>query len=80
MMKVVQTRLTSLEYRLLREYAESRGLTIMEALREIVRKHLVEGKVDPQDPIFTEGPTVKGKGAAEDTSVRHDEVLYGRSP
>lgn len=37
-LKVVQTKLNNLEYELLRRYAESRGLTTMEALREIVGK------------------------------------------
>lgn len=78
--KVVQTRLTSLEYELLRRYAESRGLTIMEALREIIRRHLIEGEVNPEDPIFVEGPTVKKRGVIDRTSMEHDKALYGRSP
>jgi len=75
-LKVVQTKLTSIEYELLRRYAESRGLTIMEAVREIIRRHVLEDRVYPDDPIFREEPAVKG-GAREDTSERHDEVLYG---
>ena len=75
-LKVIQTKLTSVEYELLR-YAESRGLTISEALREIVRKHVVEGRVYEDDPIFAEGPAVKRRGVRERTSERHDEVLYG---
>ena len=76
-LKVVQTRLTSLEYELLRRYAESRGLTIMEAVREIIRQHVMEDKVYADDPIFTEEPLVKGRGVGEDVSERHDEILYG---
>ena len=51
-LKVVQTKLNNLEYELLHRYAESRGLTIMEALREIVRKHLLEEEIDQNDPFF----------------------------
>ena len=74
--KVIRVELTSIEYRLLREYAESRGLTIMEAVREIIRRHVLEDRVYPDDPIFREEPAVKG-GTREDTLERHDEVLYG---
>ncbi len=77
MLKVVQTKLNNLEYELLRRYAESRGLTIMEALREIVRKHLLEEEVDQNDPFFVEGPLVKKKGVVDKTSIEHDKILYG---
>jgi len=76
-LKVVQTKLNNLEYELLRRYAESRGLTIMEALREIVRKHLLEEEVDQNDPFFVEGPLVKKKGVVDKTSIEHDKILYG---
>ncbi len=76
-LKVVQTKLNNLEYELLRRYAESRGLTIMEALREIVRKHLLEEEVDQNDPFFVEGPLVKKKGIVDKTSIEHDKILYG---
>jgi len=76
-LKVVQTKLNTLEYELLRRYAESRGLTIMEALREIVRKHLLEEEVDQNDPFFVEGPLVKKKGVVDKTSIEHDKILYG---
>jgi len=77
MLKVVQTKLNNLEYELLRRYAESRGLTIMEALREIVRKHLLEEEVNQNDPFFVEGPLVKKKGVVDKTSIEHDKILYG---
>ena len=76
-LKVVQTKLNTLEYELLRRYAESRGLTIMEALREIVRKHLLEEEIDQNDPFFVEGPLVKKKGVVDKTSIEHDKILYG---
>lgn len=76
-LKVVQTKLNTLEYELLRRYAESRGLTIMEALREIVRKHLLEEEIDQNDPFFVEGPSVKKKGVVDKTSIEHDKILYG---
>ena len=77
MLKVIQTKLNNLEYELLRRYAESRGLTIMEALREIVRKHLLEEEVNQNDPFFVEGPLVKKKGVVDKTSIEHDKILYG---
>jgi len=79
-LKVVQTRLTLLEYELLRRYASSKGFTIAEALREIVRRHVIEDRVYSKDPIFVEGPVVKSKGVRERTSVEHDKVLYGSKP
>ena len=76
-LKVVQTKLNNLEYELLRRYAESRGLTIMEALREIVRKHLLDEEVDRNDPFFVEGPLVKRRGEVDKTAIEHDKILYG---
>jgi len=76
-LKVVQTKLTSIEYELLRKYAESRGLTIAEALREIIRRQVLEGEVRADDPLFTKGPVVRGKKIKEEVSERHDEFLYG---
>ena len=76
-MKVVQTKLTDAEYELLKAYARSRKLTLSEALRQIVRERVLEGGVDPEDPLFTEGPSVKARGVPERTSERHDELLYG---
>jgi len=49
----------------------------MEALREIVRKHLLEEEVDQNDPFFVEGPSAKKKGVVDKTSIEHDKILYG---
>jgi len=78
-MKVVQTKLTNIEYELLRRYAESKGLTIMEAVREIIRKSVLEDRVYPDDPIFVEEPVAKRRGVMDRTSVEHDRVLYGEN-
>ncbi|MCD6510471.1 MAG: hypothetical protein J7L11_08820 [Thermoprotei archaeon] len=78
-MKVVQTKLTNIEYELLRRYAESKGLTIMEAVREIIRKSVLEDRVYPDDPIFVEKPAAKRRGVMDRTSVEHDRVLYGEN-
>lgn len=77
MMKVVQTELSSIEYKLLKEYALSRGLTIKEAIRIIIREKILEDKVVSNDPLFTADPVVKGERVKDDTSVRHDRYLYG---
>ncbi|GEM_PF-919477 len=76
-MKVVQTRLNSIEYEMLRKYAEAKGLTITEALREIIRKAVMEEEIDKNDPIFVEGPAAKRTGQVDRTSEEHDKVLYG---
>jgi hypothetical protein len=76
-MKVVQTELNEAEYRLLVDYAKKRGRTIKEALREATLKLVVSDIVHPDDPLFTEPPSVKGTGKRERTSAEHDRFLYG---
>lgn len=76
-MKVVQTKLNSLEYEQLRRYAKAKGLTITEALRKIIREHVIEEGLNLDSPIFTQGPVVKKKGITDRTSVEHDNILYG---
>ena len=76
-MKVVQTELNETEYKLLVDYAEKRGRTIKEALREATLKLIISDEVHPDDPLFTEPPSVKGTGKNERTSSDHDKMLYG---
>jgi len=76
-MKVVQTKLNNIEYEMLRKYAEARGLTITEALREIIRKVVIEEKINENDPIFVEEPAAKKTGRIDRTSEEHNKVLYG---
>ena len=76
-MKVVQTELNEAEYRLLVDYARKSGRTIKEALREATLKLIISDAVHPDDPLFTEPPSVKGTGKKERTSAEHDRLLYG---
>ncbi len=76
-MKVAQTELNETEYQLLARYAQEHKLTVKEALRLAARRLVLDGKVNPEDAIFTRmlvGPKtgVKNRGSEE-----HDEILYG---
>jgi len=77
-MKVVQTRVPEQEYTLLAEYAARTEKTLQEALREAIRKLVLEDEVDPQDPVFTLPPGGKPSARKRRISERHDELLYGR--
>jgi len=78
-MKVVQTTLTESEHKLLEEYAKRNSMSIKEVLREAIRA-MVEGGVDPTDPIFTCHPSSGQTGKKDRWSVDHDKFLYGESP
>ena len=45
-MKVARTELNESEYRLLRHYTQTRGITLKEALREATRLLVLSDKVD----------------------------------
>lgn len=75
-MKVVQTTITEAEHKLLEEYARKNSMSIKEVIREAV-KATVEGKVDPNDPIFSCPPSSKRTGKKDYGSERHDLYLYG---
>ena len=77
-MKVVQTTVTEAEHRLLEEYARRNSMSIKEVLREAVRT-IVEGKLDPNDPIFTCPPSSKWTGKKDHGSQEHDRYLYGEN-
>jgi len=79
-MKVVQTELNEVEYRLLADYARKRGRTIKEALREAALRLVTSDAVNPDDPLFTEPPSAKATGRRERTSTEHDRLLYGAAP
>ena len=77
-MKVVQTELNEVEYKMLKQLAQKRKKTIKELVREAIRKILREEKtINPDDPIFTEPPVIQEEGEIENTSETHDKVLYG---
>jgi hypothetical protein len=78
-MRVVQTTLTEEEHKLLEEYARKKSKSIKEVVREAVRS-MVEGKVVPEDPIFSRPPASRKTGKNDDGSVEHDRYLYGATP
>jgi hypothetical protein len=76
-MKVVQTTLTETEHRLLEEFARKNSKSIKEVVKEAIRKTIIEDKVDPKDPLFTDPPSSKRTGKKDDASSKHDSYLYG---
>lgn len=77
-MTVVQTRLPELEYELLRKRARSERLPIQDVVREAIRAHVLEERVDPSEPIFRELAHQKRPRGRDRTAERVDEVLYPR--
>ena len=77
-MKVAQTCLSAVEYEFLVRYAKHNGIPLQEALREDVRRLVMDYDVNKDDPIFKEMPAIR-RGKKEKTSVDHDKVLYGGS-
>jgi Mobilization protein NikA len=76
-MKLIQTRVPEAEYDLLRRKAKAEGKTMQEWIRAAIRDRLLPDEVDPNDPIFSAFPLVRGKGPKVDVAERHDELLYG---
>ena len=76
-MKVVRTQVSETEYAVLETYARSHDKTIKEAVRETIRKLILNDSVDPDDPIFKMFPLTRKKGEHSDASERHDFYLYG---
>ena len=75
-MKVVRTVLTEEERKLLEEYAKRNSKSIKQVVREAVRS-IAEGKVNPEDPIFSSLPSSRKTGKKDNASVEHDLFLYG---
>jgi hypothetical protein len=76
-MKLIQTRVPEAEYDLLRRTAKAERLTMQDWIRAAIRSGLMPEEVDPDDPIFSAFPLVRGKGPDVDVAERHDELLYG---
>lgn len=76
-MKVVRTRVPEQEYVLLVEYAARTEKTLQQALRDAIRKLVLEGEVDPQDPVFALTPGGRPSARKRRISEQHDEFLYG---
>ncbi len=58
------------------EYARRKSKSIKEVVREAVR-NVVEGRVVPNDPVFSIPPASKRTGKRDNGSVEHDRYLYG---
>jgi len=77
-MKVIKIELSNAEHDLLEEYAKKNSKSIKEVVREAIRE-TIEGKVNPNDPIFTCPPSSKSTGKRSRNSVEHDRYLYGEN-
>ncbi len=75
-LKVAQTELNETEYQLLARYAEEHKLTVKEALRMAAQRLVIDGKVDPNDPIFKNVRRASKPGRKTRWSVDHDRILY----
>ncbi|MHB1908444.1 MAG: hypothetical protein ACYCQJ_06185 [Nitrososphaerales archaeon] len=71
-MKIVQTRLSDSEYKLLEEYATRNSKTIKEVVKEAIRKTVIENKDEPGDSLFVGFPSCKKIGRKDDASNNHD--------
>jgi len=78
-MKVVQTRLSEQEYRLLVEHVRRAETTIEHALRKAVRSLVLDDAVDRDDPVFVLPPAGPKTGRKRRIAERHDDILYRRS-
>ena len=74
-MKIVQAKLSDVEYKMLEEYARKSGKSIKEVVHEAILKFIT--KISPEDSIFTQPPAASKTGKHEKTSEQHDKILYG---
>jgi hypothetical protein len=79
-MTVVQTRLTELEYELLRKRARAEHRPIQEVVREAIRAHVLTDTVDPNEPIFRELAPRGSRRGRDRSSERVDKLLYPAAP
>ena len=77
-LKVAQTELNETEYQMLARYAEEHKLTVKEALRLAAHRLVLEDKVYPDDPIFTNVERAPKPGKKTRWSVDHDKMLYSK--
>jgi hypothetical protein len=76
-MKLIQIRISEIEYELLRRRALAEGRTMQAWLRSAIRARLLPDELDAADPLFSGFPVVQRKGPKVDVAKRHDEILYG---
>jgi plasmid stability protein len=76
-MKLVQAKIPEIEYIMLKKKAAREHRTLQDVIRESLRASILSDEVDPTDAFFQEFSAAETKGKKENTSVRHDDVLYG---
>ena len=74
-MKVVQAELDEEEYGLLKEFVDSRGVTIKEGLKELLLSVIKERRTKGDDPFFYIG-TERCESDEEEVSEKHDRYIY----
>ena len=73
-MKVVQTRISEIEYAMLKKMAIEKKSTIKETVKEAIETYIKKENVDPNDTLFAEPVAKKG---AKDGSIKHNKYIYG---
>lgn len=74
-MKVVQTELNEEEYELLKEFVDSKGITMKEGLKEVILSLIKEERIKDDDPFFYIG-TKRRESNEEEVSEKHDRYIY----
>nr|QNO55248.1 hypothetical protein AJDLPONB_00002 [Methanosarcinales archaeon ANME-1 ERB7] len=74
-MKVVQAELDEEEYELLKEFVDSKGVTIKEGLKEVILSVIGEKRIKGDDPFFYIG-TERCESDEEEVSEKHDRYIY----
>jgi hypothetical protein len=74
-MKIVQTELDEEEYELLKEFVDSRGVTIKEGLKEVIFSVIKEKRIKSDDPFFHIGAE-RHESDEEEVSEKHDRYIY----
>ena len=74
-MKIVQTERDEEEYGLLKEFVDSRGVTIKEGLKELLLSVIKEKRIKEADSFFYIG-TERCESCEEEVSEKHDRYIY----
>jgi len=74
-MKIVQAELDEEEYGLLKEFMDSRGITIKEGLKEVILSVIKERRTKGDDPFFYIR-TERCESDEEEVSEKHDRYIY----
>jgi hypothetical protein len=77
-MRLVQTAVPGVEYRLPRERPSKEGKSMKQVAREALRAPLLPDRVSPDDAIFLGFPLTRRQGRRTTGSVDRDGILYSQ--